>query len=276
MLLGSALCAGAPVTAFPMLLFGRAILGMGCAGMNIVTRAVLAHKVSLAENAKNTTIFTIVAGVGYGIGPTIGGYLTSVSWRWVFIINCPLGLIGLVAVHFVLRPLLLKAKDTGAAYGRDPTNLTFLDRLNTIDLGGQFLFLFGVGLVFLAITWGGSYYPWRNVKVLAPLIVGAILVFFFVAWEYLMEPGRYLSKRMPTRRPMIPYDLLASRNAGILIDINFITGMGRCKFEAHSLTAAVSNVLRLLLCWSLIHHCTPILVWPSRDGHRLLSTRFGR
>jgi MFS family permease len=87
MVIGAAICAGTPVSAFPMLLVGRALQGMGAAGCNIIVKACLADKVSLQEQAENNSIFTIVAGVAYGVGPVIGGYLTQVSWRWVFIIN---------------------------------------------------------------------------------------------------------------------------------------------------------------------------------------------
>lgn len=227
MLIGSAICAGSPVTAFPMLLFGRALLGLGCAGLNIVTRTVLADKVSLAENAKNNTIFTLVGGIGYGIGPTIGGYLTSASWRWVFIINIPLGLIGLVATHFILRPELLGPQPITRSDGVvDRRPATFTRRLSTIDIGGQFLFLFGTGLLLLALTWGGSYYAWNSVKVLAPLIFGAVLFILFLAWEYYMIPGNALARRFPYRKAMIPLKLMWTRNAGIIIYINFITGLG--------------------------------------------------
>lgn len=106
MLVGSALCAGAPVTAFPMLLVGRALQGIGCAGLLIVTKVILADKVSLKENAKNNTVFTLFGGVGYGVGPVIGGYLTQANWRWCFILNIPIGVVGVVLVHFVLRPEL--------------------------------------------------------------------------------------------------------------------------------------------------------------------------
>lgn len=201
---------------------------MGCAGLNIVTRTVLADKVSLEENAKNNTIFTLVGGIGYGIGPTIGGYLTSSSWRWIFVINIPLGLLGMVGTHFLLRPELLGPKPIirwdGVEDDRPPT---FLRRLATIDVGGQFLFLFGVGMVLLAITWGGSYYVWHDIRVLAPLIIGVALVACFLVWEYHMAPGRYLSTRFPFRKAMIPLNVLATRNAGIIIYINFITGMGK-------------------------------------------------
>lgn len=63
-----------------MLLTGRALQGAGCAGLLILTKIILADKVSLKENAKNNTIFTIIAGFSFGFGPTIGGHLTEVSW----------------------------------------------------------------------------------------------------------------------------------------------------------------------------------------------------
>ncbi|ORX35086.1 major facilitator superfamily domain-containing protein [Kockovaella imperatae] len=226
MLLGSALCAGSPTSAFPMLLFGRAILGMGCAGMNISTRTILADKVSLKENARNTTIFQMVGGLGYGLGPTIGGYLTQVSWRWVFIINCPLGVIGLFTVHFLLRDELVGPKRIIRSDGiEDDRSPTFFRRLLTIDLGGQFLFLFGLGLLLLALSWGGSYYSWADVKVLAPLVIGLILLTCFLTYEYFMVPGRSLANKLPRQRAMIPFKILATRNASILLYINFITGM---------------------------------------------------
>ena len=230
MVVGSALCAGAPVTAFPMLLLGRALQGMGCAGLNILTKVILADKVSLAENAKNNTLFTIVGGIGYGVGPVIGGYLTQVSWRWCFIINIPIGLTGAVIAHFVLRPELLGpheiARNDGTTNLEPSPKSTFYARVSTIDFGGQFLFLFGMGLLVLALTWAGSYYAWSDVKIIAPLTIGVILLVAFITWEYLMIPGSRLANRFPHQKAMIPLKLLCTRNVGILIYINFITGMG--------------------------------------------------
>jgi MFS family permease len=228
MTIGSALSAGAPLTAFPMLLVGRGLQGMGCAGLNIIVRTVLADKVSLKENTKNNTIFTLVAGVAYGIGPVIGGYLTQVTWRWCFIINVPIGVTALVLSHFVLRPELLGPQKITRTDGFEESNIaqTFLARVLTIDFEGQFLFLFGMGLLVLALTWGGSYYPWEDERVLAPLVIGGVLIILFLAWEYLMMPGNSLAVRYPYRKAMIPLSLLFTRNVGILIYINFITGMG--------------------------------------------------
>ncbi|KFY33072.1 hypothetical protein V495_08459 [Pseudogymnoascus sp. VKM F-4514 (FW-929)] len=227
MVIGSVLCAAAPVTSFPMFLVGRALQGIGCAGLLINTKAILADKVTLEENAKNNTIFTIVGGVGYGVGPVIGGFLTQVSWRWCFIINIPLGLIGLVVVHFLLRPELLGPQKITRVDGVTDFNLdqSFKARLLTIDYGGQVLFLFSVGLIVLGLTWAGSTYAWNSVEILAPLIVGVVLLVAFFVWEYLMLPGHFLSRLNPTRRAMIPLKLLLARNVSILMYISFLTGM---------------------------------------------------
>ncbi|KAK6613113.1 major facilitator superfamily transporter [Botrytis cinerea] len=226
-LIGSALCAGAPVSAFTMLLFGRALQGLGCSGLLILTKVILADKVSLKENAKNNSVFAIVGGLAYGFGPIVGGELTQVSWRWCFIINIPIALVGMVGVHFLLRPIMLgpqtirRTDDNTEMEGRQ----TFITRLSTLDFGGQFLFLFGMGLFILAITWAGAYYPWSDAKVIVPLVLGSLLVILFLVWEYLMMPGSALALRYPYRRAMLPFNLILSRNSGLLMYINFITGM---------------------------------------------------
>jgi MFS family permease len=187
MVIGSSLAAGAPLDAFPMLLVGRGLQGMGCAGLNIIVKTVLADRVTLLENARNNTIFSMVAGIAYGIGPVIGGYLTEVTWRWCFIINIPIGVIAFVLIHFILRPELLGPQEITRSDGVPEPGLSksFISKVSTIDYGGQLLFLFGMGLLILALTWGGSYYPWDNAKVLVPLIVGVILMVLFFIWDTL-------------------------------------------------------------------------------------------
>jgi hypothetical protein len=144
-------------------------------------------------------------------------------------LSSPIGVAGLVLAHFVLRPELLGPQEITRTDGviEPDVEPTFMRRLSTIDFGGQFLFLFGMGLVVLALTWGGSYYPWNNVNVLCPLIIGLLLVLAFLAWEHFMAPGNFLGAKFPYRRPMIPLTLLFTRNAGIIVYINFITGMGK-------------------------------------------------
>lgn len=73
MLVGSALCTGAPTSAYGMLLLGRSFQGISASGLSVLTRTILADKVSLEESAKSWAIFSIVGGFAYGLGPVAGG-----------------------------------------------------------------------------------------------------------------------------------------------------------------------------------------------------------
>ncbi len=138
---------------------------------------------------------------------------------------------GAILVGLVLRPILLGPQPLPESLRHNPDDekrvmRRFTARMSVIDYGGQFLFLFGMGLIILGLTWGGASYPWGDAHVIAPLVVGSVLVILFGFWEYLMVPGRYLARKFPLQKPTIPWDLLAQRNMGLLFYINLATGMG--------------------------------------------------
>lgn len=135
----------------------------------------------------------------------------------------------MLLTHFLARPVMLGPQDLPGHHGTVPLSrsASFFKRVRTIDFGGQFLFLFGMGLFVLAMTWAGSYYPWADARVIAPLIVGSALLVAFLVWEYLYLSGRTLARKFPRQKPMIAINLLWTRNAGLLVYINFITGMGK-------------------------------------------------
>jgi hypothetical protein len=139
---------------------------------------------------------------------------------------------GLIVVHFLTRPVLLGPQDIvgHSEMNRISSKDRFLARLGTVDFGGQLIFLFGMGLLVLALTWAGSYYPWTTAEVLAPLVIGAVLLVIFLIYEYLLLPGHFLAERFPLQQAMVSLKLIWTRNAGLLMYINFITGMGKQLF----------------------------------------------
>ncbi|KAF3764250.1 MFS general substrate transporter, partial [Cryphonectria parasitica EP155] len=232
MTLGSALCTGAPTTSFPVLLLGRGFQGVACAGISVLVRVIISDKVSLQENAKNWSFFALTGGCSYAIGPVVGGYLTSASWRWCFGINLPICILGILIVFFVLRkelvgpqPLAGVDDEVVSTQRTKPAAPTVMRRLMTIDVGGQLLFLFGFGLIILAFTWAGDTYAWNSYEVLVPLILGGLLALTWLGYEYLMAPNRALGKRFSSQSPMIPWRFIKNRNVGLLFYINFSTGM---------------------------------------------------
>ncbi|KUJ08500.1 MFS general substrate transporter [Mollisia scopiformis] len=226
MMIGSAICTSAPTNAFPLLIFGRAIQGLSVAGINVTTRVIMSDKVSLKGNAKNNSIFGMVGGLSYAIGPVIGGYLTDKTWRWCFGINLPVAATGAILFFVVLRKELLGPQPLPELLAQSGETHKLKARLSTIDFGGQVLFLFGMSLLILGLTWGGARYPWSSPQVIICLILGSFLSITFIIYQSIMAPGRYLSRLIPLQRPTIPWALLSQRNMGLLFYINFCTGMG--------------------------------------------------
>ncbi|KAL2105453.1 hypothetical protein VUR80DRAFT_8363 [Thermomyces stellatus] len=226
-MVGSAICTGSPTSAFPLLLFGRALQGIACAGLDVVTRVILADRVSLRESNANWTMFSYIDGISFGVGPVIGGYMTETDWRWCFGINLPLAAAGIVVVLLRLRKELLGPQplpriDSTVDTSRRRTRL--LHRLRTIDWWGQLLFLFGLGLVVLALTWGGAVYPWASAAVLVPLCAGAILIAGWVCWEYLMSEDGALGAKWPWKAPMMQWRIISDRNIALSAYASFVNG----------------------------------------------------
>ncbi|CAM5652907.1 MFS transporter [Streptomyces hirsutus] len=98
----------------------RAVQGVGAAVMFAVGPAMLSHEFHGKERATAFTVFGAAVGVAVAAGPLIGGSLSSsLSWRWIFYINVPVGilavLVGALRVAPVLRARLAGRRPAGAA-----------------------------------------------------------------------------------------------------------------------------------------------------------------
>ena len=99
---GSLICGGAP--SLEVLIAGRLLQGLGGALMTPVGRLVMLRAVPRAELVSAMAWLTIPALIGPVLGPPLGGFITTVaSWRWIFWINLPIGLVGM-AVALALLP----------------------------------------------------------------------------------------------------------------------------------------------------------------------------
>ncbi|EPS36487.1 hypothetical protein H072_9999 [Dactylellina haptotyla CBS 200.50] len=226
-LIGSLICALSH--SYSLFLFGRALQGLGYAGIGTLTKIILSDKVSLKENSTNNTIFVLLNGISFGCGPVIGGYLTAVDWRWCFWINLPMAAISHVAVFFVMRKELLGPQPQIVTDEHGNTmsieRYGFLEKLSVIDYGGITIFITGACLFILGLLWGGADYHWTSAAVLVPLIVGILLIICFFYYEHLMEPGNAMAKVFPNQTAMLPWSLLRKRDIGVLSYLNFTTGM---------------------------------------------------
>ncbi|KAF8422725.1 major facilitator superfamily domain-containing protein [Tirmania nivea] len=239
MWVGSALCAGAQT--FWMLLFGRAITGVSSSGLLVVTTVVLSDKVSLKENALQNTLFSLIAGASFSVGPVIGGYLTSLHWRYCFGLSVPLSLIAHVLAYYCLRPILVKAQTerglSRTASGATVVHhrqLSFLQKMAVVDWEGLTLFLVACVCIILALSWGGATYAWDSPQIIVLLIVGVVFILLFMVVEKGMEENGWLKEWaasksdgswLKSRRAMIPLKLFDSKDVCILAFLNFAGGI---------------------------------------------------
>ena len=175
----SFLCGIAP--SLPILLIARVIQGVGGGGLQPMAQAIMADSFEPAKRGQAFALYGLVAVLAPSIGPTLGGFITdSYSWRWIFYLNIPVGIIAFVLVtRFVDDPPWIKA-DRANLKNLDYLGLSFL----TIAMGGMqimldkgeendwfasnfirfFAFLFVAGMVGLIIREWNTKSPIMNIR----------------------------------------------------------------------------------------------------------------
>ena len=178
------------------LIAARVVQGVGAAALLPQALVLIAATFPPARRGAAFGLFTAVGGVASVSGPTLGGLLvTEVGWRWIFLVNLPLGVAGIVlALRLVpdLRP--------GGRHRFDPVGVL----LATAGL---------VGLAYALVE--GQRHDWGRVAgpVTIPgvLVAAAVLLVLFVLWE----------RRHP--EPLVPLGLLTTRNFALATGITLVT-----------------------------------------------------
>ncbi|MBV8561843.1 MAG: MFS transporter [Actinobacteria bacterium] len=162
-LIGSVLCGIAQD--MTELIGFRALQGLGAGGLMTGAFAIIGDVVPPRERGRYQGYMGGVFAISSVVGPLIGGFLVdNLSWRWVFYVNLPVGAVALVVVAAVLPQL----------QGR---------RAHRLDLVGAFLLAVGAGLLTLALTWGGTTYPWGSGTIVAIFAVGVVALVLFAFQE---------------------------------------------------------------------------------------------
>jgi hypothetical protein len=186
---GSLICALAPTS--ESLVAGRAIAGLGASG---VTAGVFIL-IAFSAPPKYVPAFMGLGGATYALaalaGPLLGGVLTeSVTWRWCFWINLPIG--GVTAAVVVLVYKTPKAAQ--------PQQATLREKLLQMDLVGTFLVMAAVVCFILAFQWGGSFKSWSDSTVIGTLVGFVLISAVFVANELYMGDRAILEPRLMAMR----------------------------------------------------------------------------
>ena len=191
-LIGSALC-GLSQNMTQLILF-RGLQGLGGGGLMVSTMAAIGDVVSPRERGRYQGYFGAVFGVSSVLGPLIGGALTSsVSWRAIFYVNLPIGVIAFA----VLQATLPSRKSS---------------EHQQIDYLGAGVLAVALASLVLACTWGGTTYPWGSAEIIGLFAVAIVSVIVFVLIE------------RRAREAVLPPSLFRNRTFSVSSGMGLIVG----------------------------------------------------
>ncbi|OTA91517.1 hypothetical protein M434DRAFT_342951 [Hypoxylon sp. CO27-5] len=172
---GSTLCAAA--VGSNMFIVGRAIAGLGAAGVLQGGLSIISQVVTLEKRPLYMGVVISVFIIATTVGPVLGGAFTQhVTWRWCFWINLPIGAAVLIGLTIFLKIKGAPNKDR---------KLPFKVKISNTDPFGCLLFIAAVMCLLLALQWGGQTKPWSSSDVIGCL-VGAVLIaalFVYMQWR---------------------------------------------------------------------------------------------
>ncbi|APA06474.1 conserved hypothetical protein [Sclerotinia sclerotiorum 1980 UF-70] len=171
--LGSLICGVAPNSV--ALIIGRAIAGLGSAGIFSGALIIVAYSVPLIKRPMFTGFIGAMYGIASVAGPLLGGVFTDkATWRWCFFINLPIG-----AVTVIVILIFFKAPDRAAV-----AELPWKERVKEFDLLGTAFFIPAIICLLLALQWGGTKYHWDNGRIIALFVLFGILIGVFIAIQF--------------------------------------------------------------------------------------------
>lgn len=192
-IVGSLLCGTA--TTSTVLVVGRAVAGLGSAGLFSGCFVILAQSMPLRRRPMFVGVMSSLEGVATLAAPLLGGALTqSLNWRWCFYINAPIGAVTL---------LLTMCCFSDTQKPSDVARMTFKQKVSQLDLLSNLLFLPALTSLFLAFSWAGTKYPWDSGRVIGPLTTFAVLLAAFFYSQFRRGYAAALPLRVIRRRTVI-------------------------------------------------------------------------
>ncbi|WBO69390.1 MDR family MFS transporter [Streptomyces camelliae] len=191
-LIGSALC-GMAQNMGELIAF-RALQGLGGGGLMVLSMAIVGDIVPPRERGRYQGLFGAVFGATSVLGPLLGGLFTEhLSWRWVFYVNLPVGVVALAVIATALR-------------------IPRRTERHAIDYLGTFLIAAVATCLVLVASLGGTTWAWGSGQIIGLAVLGVVLAVAFVAVE------RWAAE------PVLPLKLFGIRTFTLAAVISFIVG----------------------------------------------------
>jgi len=193
-LIGTAL-SGFSQTMTELIVF-RAIQGLGAGALVPLGMTIIGDTFTLRERAKMQAFFSGVWGLSSVVGPVLGGFITDqISWRWVFFINLPVGIVAAIIIGIALKEPKRTEKPA-------------------IDYLGATTLMLAISLLMLGMVEGG--------KSLATLFSGENLL-LIASSLLLLVIFIYIESR--AKDPMIPFRLFRNKTISVATFAGFLSGV---------------------------------------------------
>ncbi|MEV5103021.1 DHA2 family efflux MFS transporter permease subunit [Streptomyces massasporeus] len=191
-LIGSALCGAAQDMA--QLIAFRALQGLGGGGLIVLSMAIVGDLVPPRERGRYQGLFGAVFGATSVLGPLLGGLFTQhLSWRWVFYVNLPVGVVALAVIAAVLH-------------------IPRTAQRHVIDYLGTFLIAAVATCLVLVASLGGTTWAWGSWQIVGLAVLGVVLALAFVTVE------------RRAAEPVLPLKLFRVRTFTLAALISFVVG----------------------------------------------------
>jgi EmrB/QacA subfamily drug resistance transporter len=192
-LVGSALC-GLAQNMIGLIAF-RALQGIGGGGLIVTIIAVIGDLIPPRERGRYQGLFGAAFGLATILGPLLGGFFVDqLTWRWIFYINLPTGLLALFVIAVALPPPSTR-------------------RRHEIDYRGGALLTIALTATIVFTSLGGISFAWTSPVTLTLIAVSVISAAFFVAVE------------RHAREPLLPMTLFRNRNFVVASSVGLILGL---------------------------------------------------
>jgi MFS family permease len=190
---GSLLC-GAANTSI-MLIIGRAIAGLGSAGLLSGCFVILVQSTPLRNRPMVTGVMSAIEGLATLSAPLLGGaIMQSLGWRWCFYINAPIGATTL---------LLTMCCFSDTPKPNDVASMTLKQKILQLDLVSNLLLIPALTGLFLAFSWAGTKHSWNSGLVIGPLVAFGVLITAFIYNQKRRGDAAALPLRIMKRRSVI-------------------------------------------------------------------------
>ncbi|OTA55986.1 drug resistance transporter EmrB/QacA subfamily [Hypoxylon sp. EC38] len=195
----------------------RSLQGVGASGIYAMVTVIQPELVPPEKWGNYIAVISLVSVLSSVLGPILGGAINDhSSWRWVFLLNAPAGVVATGLIAFVM-PTHFPNLDNPTVRMSFRTKIS-RESLRRLDVIGAVLLLFSSALIVFAFEEAGSRYSWKSPAILSTIVIGSALFVGFVVWE------RVIDRPRATQEPIFPLRLAKDRLFGALLMVGLCTG----------------------------------------------------